>query len=403
MDDKNYEENGFSVNGEENTESISAPSDDDFVIGKGFDIEDVTSHAAEDKKKSKNKKQSGGKSVVKTLVWLFAIIIVSVGLAFGLIYAGADYMGIGFGRGENVELNVERGSSSAQIAEALKETGAVKIPQLFRFYAKIKHYDSKFKYGVYTFNNEAGYEALAEMLMEEGAQADSVTVTIPEMSSIDDIAKLLEEKGVCKSSDFIDEVQNGEFKYDFIKDIPTEKVYYRLEGYLFPDTYDFYSYDSKECAHLAVDKMLKTLNNKLTDSVKKDIENSGYTFHEIMTLASVVELEAGGSPDEMANVAAVFVNRLKSDEYGKLESSPTKKYPYGGGKYDTYESRGLPPGPLCSPSLKSITAAAKPTPSFDYYFFVTDAKMKFYYNKTYAEHNTTIAKLKRENNWIGDK
>ena len=324
----------------------------------------------------------------------------SVGLAFGVIYAGADYMGIGFGRGSDVTIEIEQGMSTEQIAEELKEAGAVKIPLLFRVYAKFKHYDSQFKYGVYSFNTEAGYEAISQMLIEEGALAQSVKVTIPEMSSIDDIAEILEENGVCTKSDFINEVQNGEFGYDFIDDIPVDNVYYRLEGYLFPETYDFYNFDSEECAHLAVEKMLKTLDDKLTDGMMQKISESGYTLHEIMTMASIVELEAGGSPDEMANVAAVFYNRLESDDFTTLGSSPTRKYPYGGGKYNTYESPGLPPGPLCSPSLKSIEASIEPTEDFDYYYFVTDASMKFYYNKTLAEHNSTIARLQAANNWI---
>lgn len=200
--------------------------------------------------------------------------MVSVGLAFGVIYAGADYMGIGFGRGEDCVLEIEKGTPAVKIASQLKECGAVKIPVLFRVYAKLKHYDSQFKYGVYTFNNEAGYEALSKMLIEEGSSAESVRVTIPEMSTVDDIAKILEEKGVCTKSDFIEEVQHGKFDYDFVKAIPQEKVYYRLEGYLFPETYDFYSYESKECAHLAVDKMLKTLNDKLSSSLREKYQKA---------------------------------------------------------------------------------------------------------------------------------
>lgn len=370
---------------------------DDFVIGRGFEIDENTES---DKAPQKGGKHSSGHSLVKTLIWVLCIIIVSVGLAFGIIYAGADYMGIGFGRGTECTVEIEQGMGTKQIAEELKECGAVKIPFLFRMYAKLKHYDSQFKYGVYTFNNEAGYEALSVMLIEEGAKAESVHVTIPEMSSIDDIARILEEKGVCTKSDFLSEVQSGEFDYDFVKAIPEEKVYYRLEGYLFPDSYDFYNFDSKECAHLAVDKMLKTLDEKLTADIRKKISDSGYTLHEIMTMASIVELEAGGSPDEMAKVAAVFFNRLKSDEFSTLGSSPTRKYPYGNGRYNTYEAAGLPPGPLCSPSLNSIKASAEPTENFDYYYFVTDASMKFYYNKTLAEHNSTIARLKAAKNWI---
>lgn len=393
MDGNSFNENprdgGFSV--ENNS------PEEDFIIGKGFEIAE---NAEEDLPAKRGKEHSGGNSLIKTLVWVLCIIIVSVGLAFGAIYAGADYMGIGFGRGTECTIEIEQGMGTAQIAEKLQECGAVKIPLLFRTYTKLKHYDGRFKYGVYTFNNEAGYEALSKMLIEEGAKAESVHVTIPEMSSVDDIAKILEENGVCTKSDFLSEVQSGEFDYDFVKAIPEEKVYYRLEGYLFPDSYDFYSFDSKECAHLAVDKMLKTLDEKLTADIRQKISDSGYTLHEIMTVASIVELEAGGSPDEMANVAAVFFNRLESDEFSTLGSSPTRKYPYGGGRYNTYESTGLPPGPLCSPSLNSIKASAEPTESFDYYYFVTDASMNFYYNKTLAEHNSTIARLKAAKNWI---
>lgn len=398
MDDKNFtgipEENSQPL--EERQEADN--SSDDFVIGKGFEIDGGEN--GDNKGKKKKGRHSAGKSIIKTIIWILCIIIVSVGLAFGVIYAGADYMGIGFGRGSDVTIEIEQGMSTEQIAEELKEAGAVKIPLLFRVYAKLKHYDSQFKYGVYSFNTEAGYEAISQMLIEEGALAQSVKVTIPEMSSIDDIAEILEENGVCTKSDFINEVQNGEFGYDFIDDIPVDNVYYRLEGYLFPETYDFYNFDSEECAHLAVEKMLKTLDDKLTDGMMQKISESGYTLHEIMTMASIVELEAGGSPDEMANVAAVFYNRLESDDFTTLGSSPTRKYPYGGGKYNTYESPGLPPGPLCSPSLKSIEASIEPTEDFDYYYFVTDASMKFYYNKTLAEHNSTIARLQAANNWI---
>lgn len=398
MDDKN-----FTGIPEDNSQPLEAKqeadnSSDDFVIGKGFEIDGGENE--DNQRKKKKGRHSAGKSIIKTIIWILCIIIVSVGLAFGVIYAGADYMGIGFGRGSDVTIEIEQGMSTEQIAEELKEAGAVKIPLLFRVYAKFKHYDSQFKYGVYSFNTEAGYEAISQMLIEEGALAQSVKVTIPEMSSIDDIAEILEENGVCTKSDFINEVQNGEFGYDFIDDIPVDNVYYRLEGYLFPETYDFYNFDSEECAHLAVEKMLKTLDDKLTDGMRQKISESGYTLHEIMTMASIVELEAGGSPDEMANVAAVFYNRLESDDFTTLGSSPTRKYPYGGGKYNTYESPGLPPGPLCSPSLKSIEASIEPTEDFDYYYFVTDASMKFYYNKTLAEHNSTIARLQAANNWI---
>ena len=372
-------------------------NDDDFLIDKGFTIEEQelpeNSHAAT--KKKKRKSHAG----LKTVIWIVSIFVVAIGIALGVIFSVADYMGIGFGRGGDCVLEIEKASPTVRIAEKLEECGAVKLPILFRLYSKIKGYESQYKYGVYEFNTELGYSGIAQMLMKEGARADSVTVTIPEGSSIDDIAKLLSDNGVCEKTDFIYEVQQGEFDFDFIKEIPEEQVHYRFEGYLFPETYDFYSYDSKECAHLAVLKMLQTFDERIKP-FKDAIGKSKYSFHEIITMASLVELEAGGSKTEKPNVAAVFFNRLKSKSFATLGSSPTRKYPYGNDRYNTYVCEGLPVGPLCSPGIKSIEATLNPTENFDYYYFVTDAKMKFYYRKTLEEHNAIIAKLKAEKNWI---
>lgn len=372
-------------------------NDDDFLLDKGFKVEDEAlapkSHAAP---KSKKKGTHAG---LKTVIWIVSIFVVAVGIALGVIFTVADYMGIGFGRGGDCVLEIEKASPTVKIAEELEKCGAVKIPILFRLYSKVKGYENLYKYGVYEFNTELGYSGIAEMLMKEGARADSVKVTIPEGSSVDDIAELLSKNGVCEKSDFLYEVQSGDFEFDFIKQIPKDQVHYRLEGYLFPETYDFYSYDSKECAHLAVLKMLQTLDERIKP-LKSGFEKSEYSFHEVMTMASLVELEAGGSKTEKPNVAAVFFNRLKSKEFATLGSSPTRKYPYGNDRYNTYVCKGLPVGPLCSPGVKSIEATLNPTKNFDYYYFVTDAKMKFYYRKTLAEHNAIIAKLKAENNWI---
>lgn len=373
----------------------SSSSEDDFVIGKGFEIEEDFPPVKKGKKNNKKRSHSG----IKTFIWVVSIIVISVALAFGVIFVTADYLGIGFGRGEDCVIEIDKGTPVVTIARKLNESGAVKMPFLFRVYSKLKHYDGKYKYGVYEFNNELGYSGIAEMLMSEGAKADSVKVTIPEMASVDDIAKILSESGVCDKKDFLNEVRHGDFSFDFVKEIPEESVYYRLEGYLFPETYDFYCYDSKECAHLAVLKMLSTLDERIKP-YRSEIKASGYSFHEIMTMASLVELEAGGSPSEMSNVAAVFFNRLKSKDFATLGSSPTRKYPYGNDRYNTYVCKGLPVGPLCSPSINSIKAAIYPTKDFDYYYFVTDASMNFYYKKTLKEHNEIIAKLKAEKNWI---
>lgn len=421
--------NNFNENPREN--SGSANSADDFVIGRGFEIDE---NNQSDKPLRRKSKHSGGHSIVKTLVWVLCIVIVSVGLAFGLIYAGADYMGIGFGRGDEAVMEIKMGTPAAEIAEQLEESGAVKVPFLFRMYAKLKHYDSQFKYGVYIFNTEAGYEGLCEMLINDGAKAETVTVTIPEGTGINDftknvngekvtvpgIATLLEKAGVCSRSDFLDALDAAKRDSKLLQSADDVRTYYTLEGYLFPETYSFYSYDSEECAKLAVDKMLKESEKRITDSMFKRAEELGYSMNEILTMASIIQMESGIAvttdeakarlKDNMEGVASVFYNRLTSDETGgTLGSSPTLFYgdsfKQDDGRYNTQADnkfsaiKGLPPGPLCSPGIDAINAALYPKTS-DYYYFVTDSSGNFYFHKTLAEQNATIAKLKQGKQWI---
>lgn len=398
---------------EENNKFNINQSDDDFIIGKGFQLD------AEDEKKASNKrKRKKGSGTIKNIIWILTIIVVSVALAFGIIYAGADFMGIGFGRGEHkCEINIEMGTPASAIAQQLEESGAVNIPMLFRVYSKLKGYDNQFKYGYYNFESESGYEAICQMLISEGAKAETITVTIPEGIGINDYTKnvngenvtvpgigtLLEKAGVCTKSDFLAALNDVKLNSKLLSSADDEKTYHTLEGYLFPETYDFYSYDSKECAALAIEKMLKESSVRITDKMHARAEEMGYTMNEILTLASIVQMEAGKNTEGMAMVAGIFYNRLKSDEFATLGSSPTcyygNSFKYDDGRYNTYNVKGLPPGPLCSPGIDAINAALYPESS-DYYYFVTDKDGNFYYHKTLNEQQKTINQLKQGNNWI---
>ena len=386
-------------------------NDDDFVIGKGFNLQEP-----EQPKKSRRKK--GGRSAIKNIIWIACIIAVSVGLGLTCVYAGADYLGIGFGRGEVVQMDIPYGSATTVIADKLEESGAVKMPLLFRVYSKLKGYESQYKYGLYTFNTEAGYGEIADMLMNDGAKAESVKVTIPEGTGINDytknvngedvtvkgIATILEENGVCSKKDFMYALGEVDFNSKLLENCNVGKTYYSLEGYLFPETYDFYAYDSAECAKMVVERMIAQTESKITDSMYKRAEDMGYTINEILTMASIIQMESGQNTSEMKNVAAVFYNRLESKDFGTLGSSPTcyygESFRNDDGRYNTYDVKGLPPGPLCSPGIDAINAALYPTENSDYYYFVTDKNGNFYFHKTMAEQNNTISKLQQGDNWI---
>lgn len=387
--------------------------DDDFIIGQGFQLQEVDLP----QKPQKSPKKKKGKNTIKSIAWVVMIFVVAIALAFTIIYVGADYMGIGFGRGEEVTIEIPQGTPTAKIAEILEDSGAVKVPFAFRVYAKLKKVDNQFKYGVYNFSTEAGYDSIAEMLITQGAKAQSVKVTIPEGTGINDytknvngekvvvpgIATLLEKAGVCTKDDFLNALDNIELEGELLSCTDPDRTYHTLEGYLFPETYDFYNYDSKECAKLAVKKMISESEKRITDNMYKKAKDMGYNMNQILTMASIIQMEAGTDADALPKIAAVFYNRLNSDQFTTLGSSPTcfygDSFKRDDGRYNTYTAKGLPPGPLCSPSIDAINAALNPD-SNEYYYFVTDAKGKFYFHKTLQEQNATINKLKQDKNWI---
>lgn len=382
----------------------------DFILGEDFEIaiEPEEEERPRKKKLSKAKRRQRAKSRLITTIWIFSIFAVSVLLAYGLIVVLSDMLGIRLkGNGEErIKVNIPAGLSTAQIADVLKENEVINSPFLFRVYSKLKHYDGSYKYGVYEFSYELGFEDIADKLTNEGAKAETVSVRIPEGATIDEIADILAENGVCTEEEFIKAVQTSEFDYDFVSAIPTDKVHYRLEGYLFPDTYEFYNYGSIICAEEAIDRMLKQTSVLFDSKAMAKLEDAGRSVHDIMTIASIVEMEASAAPAQMPKVAQVFYNRLVWDEPHYLGSSPTAEYPYGGGKYDTNANNpkateGMPPGPYCAPSANAVKAALYPEEGFEATYFVTDSEMEFYYNTSYSAHKNTISRLKNEGKWVG--
>lgn len=227
-----------------------------------------------------------------------------------------------------------------------------------------------------------------------------VRVTFPEGLTAVEIAEKLEANGVCPAADFMEAVKD----FDAVKDSyaclasvknAAERAF-ALEGYVFPDTYDFYRGES---AASALKRFLSNANRKLTDERIARAKELGYTIDEIVTLASIIQEEAG-DPNEMPKVASVMHNRLKSPAYGKLQCDVTINYvndritnsPYLSGdtsvfaaRYNTYKVDGLPVGAICCPGLDAIDAALYPADTNDF-FFVTDKDMNYYYAETYEQH-----------------
>ena len=251
----------------------------------------------------------------------------------------------------------------------------------------------------------AGKPTLSEAPSAEQTETKTTTedpivrVTFPEGYTAVQIAERLEENGVCAARDFMEAVRFAEEEkesYACLMNVDFSGRAFALEGYVFPDTYDFYRGES---ASRALSRFLSNANSKLTADFASRAEELGYSLDEILTLASIIQEEAG-DPAEMDKVSSVLHNRLESPDYGMLQCDVTINYvndcitdsPYLTGdttqyaaRYNTYKVRGLPVGAICCPGIEAIRAALYPAET-DYFFFVTDADMNYYYASTYAEH-----------------
>ncbi len=389
------------------------------------------------KKRKKNHRRNVRSDVIKSIVWIVSIVVVSLLAAYGIVRVVSDFLGIGFdlkhgfGREGVHEIVVEKGDTAQVIINKLADQEVINTPIAFRLYAKLNHYDSKFTQGIHTFNGDYSYSDIANELMTPGIKAAEVTVLIAPGASLNDIARLMEENHVCRASDFLKLTGNfskgidklnaeygkkfdySDFKYDFVKEIPVENR--RLEGYLLPDTYRFYAHFEEEYAemphsvdfaYIAIDKMLKNLDDQAGEQLRKRAAEGKYTFHQLVTMASMIQMEAGKAqlPD-MQKVAQVFCNRMEGINWEgprKLQSDPTVTYAKQTGllQYDTYENEGLPPAPMGAMNANCLLAAASPDKKSKATYFVTDKNGKFYFSDTLGQHNSTIASLKSKGLWF---
>lgn len=373
------------------------------------DFENLLEKAAVKRAERHNKKR---RKTVKAIVISALCVIIAAVIGLGSFLA----LEVGGKLNHTVTLNISKGSSAYDIANELENSGAIKSALLFRTFCKIKGYGSDFKYGRYEIKKGSSYEKIAAALSKQG-EMNVCRVTIPEGTGIYDYVKnvngnnvtvpgigsILEKSGVCTKQDFYDAVSKTELSGYILSDANKDKAYLPLEGYLFPDTYEFYAYDSKECAALAVEKMIENMRTKFTSQMVERAQEIGMSVNEVLTLASILQMEAGNAGDAMPKVAAVFYNRMNRGE--ELGSSPTCYYGNAfqndDGRYNTYEIQGLPPGPLCSPGMTAINAVLYPEKDFTgYYYFVTDSSGKFYFHRTYNEQVNTINRLKQEKKWI---
>ena len=346
------------------------------------------------------------------------IIIVLFCLIVGASLIGSYFYLIGaHGKNEKVIINVGEGGTYTTISSLLKEKGLIKSELAYKVYVKLNKPDNLEK-GDYILNKKYNVKEIIETL-EKGSVNLSETkmVTFVEGKNMRYIISKITSEFDITEEEILEKLKDNKYldslieKYWFITDeIKNKDIYYSLEGYLFPDTYEFYVNSSVEDIFRT---MLNNMENKLS-KYKEEVSESKYTFHEMLTLASIIELEASSASDRKG-VSGVFYNRLKDG--WSLGSDVTTYYAEridnwsrdlkkselnSCNKYNTRSScmaGKLPVGPICNPGIKSIEATIEPT-EHKYYYFVADKYGKTYFSKTDSEHTNKVSKLKRDGLWI---
>lgn len=352
----------------------------------------------------------------RNMAIILLVVFTTVTLALGVYYK-VNMAGTSNSDTKKI-VNIEEGTIN-DIAKTLKDNNLIKNVSIFKVYIKLTN-KSNLKAGTYELSENMGVEKIVKIL-EKGTKynPNEISITFKEGINIRKIATLISENTnnsyddvIKKASDetFIDTLIN---KYWFLtEDIKNKNIYYSLEGYLFPDTYRF---NNREVTTEEIfTKMLDEMDKKLS-KYKDEINKSDLSVHEIITLASIVELE-GAKATDRKGVAGVFYNRLASSAYPTLGSDATTYYAskiddwsYSltykelndcKNKYNTRcsSNTGLPIGPICNPGIESIEATINPD-KHEYYYFVADCNGKVYLTKNSTEHNNIINKLKKEDNW----
>lgn len=314
----------------------------------------------------------------------------------------------------DIEVVIPEGMSTSNIAKTLKERGLIKSELFFKVYLKLNNVSS-LKASTYILTKSMDLNEIVDALVKGSANGDVIRITFKEGKTIKDYADLISKVTNINSEDFINTAKDTTLLNSLINDywfltdsILNEEIYYPLEGYLFPDTYEF----AKD--NLTSEGIIRTLLDEEEEKLapyKETLQNSD--IHSIVTLASIAELE-GVKDEDRRLIISVFNNRLNLGM--NLGSDVTTYYAFNEkmdsdltsemfNTYNPYNTRSsemagrLPVGPICNPSLSSIEAAINPEDS-DYLYFVADKNRNVYFTKSVNEHEEKVQELKENGDWI---
>ena len=403
----------------------AAPLDDevppvDPKSEKGFEVDFDYDEEYDGVDEKILKRGSGRRTgLVSGILYFIFVLCASIVLAsFGWLWA-QDVLGLG-GDGSEVAVTVPASVISTvertekdddgneikktvtvadvdAVANLLYDEGLIKYKWLFKLFCSFSNGAEKIRAGSYILKTDYDYRALIYGMNLKNGKRVEVDVTIPEGYTVRQIVQLLDEKGVCAAADMWNSLRNDEFKYDFVSaEIP--RADNALEGYLFPDTYTFYMGDT---ASRVIGKLLSNFTKKWTEEYTQRASELGFTQREIITIASLIEKEAGVDA-ERATIASVIYNRLRDGKNGtnyylQIDASLYYAAAEAGvemsididSPYNTYRNQGLTPGPIANPGIASIKAALNPE-STKYYYYALGKDHVHHFFATLDEHTAFV-------------
>lgn len=319
--------------------------------------------------------------------------------------------------GKDIKITIPEGTSIAEISNLLEENKVIKNDFTFKVYLKLNN-KTNLQAGTYVFNNgKENVEQIVTKLNKGEVFDETVTITFIEGKNMRYIAKTIAENTNNTEDAVYELLEDTEYinslieKYWFItEEFSDESIYYPLEGYLLPDTYTFVN---KDITVKEIFSHILNYTDKYLSAHREDIENTGLTVHQLLTLASITELE-GSNYEDRQEIIGVFYNRLNKDM--SLGSDVTTYYAVKKEMADgdltseeinidsPYNTRNsnmagyIPIGPICNPSKESIEATIFPIET-DALYFVADKNKKVYFSENYKEHQSMIKDLKESNLW----
>ncbi len=352
----------------------------------------------------------------KKIIWISIAIIVGIVICIGLGSLVWYQMGkkpVQAENGKVIRVEIEDGRGMIAIADLLEEKEVVRDSNVMKIYMKL-HAISKLQAGKYDFDNSKDLPTILSQMQKGEVVKEEVKITFIEGKNMRSVAKAIADKTKNTEEDVYQLLEDEAYidslieKYWFLSDaIKKEGVYYPLEGYLLPDTYIF------ENEEVSVKTIFNVILNYTDQFLSEHKEEMKYDLYELMTLASIAELE-GVSQDDRKEIVGVLVNRLQkgmslgSDVTAyyafKVDMGERDLYANELKKENPYNTRGpnmegkLPIGPICNPSREAILATLNYTKT-DNLYFVADKNKKVYFTKTYEEHNNLIKQLKNEGLW----